>query len=318
MVATLSSFSRFVPFLSCKSVVSHCSKGPSLHVVPESIVVSSGFYIASCVPMQVGVLAFTPLLTCMQEMEKYLHKDWGQRCSLGCSVAPERPVTCRASTRLPLDCLSDLPGEAALSQPRGIHLWTDHGAWLLIYVDYLDAQWHVGKVPSGVYPLKRKSGTWNVEKHTGIEARRTGFWILPDFGSTAHSHGTRGNGSPASRWHPDTRLLRKLSDEITAGEAIREWNMDKEESSAVSLFLCTPGNAERPNRLLRGLSDEKNGSPASRWHPDTRLLRKLSDEIISDEAIKEWKMDKKKSSAVPLFLFTPGDAEGAPRTHGYS
>ena len=153
---------------------------------------------------------------------------------------------------------------------------------MLISVDHLDAQWHVAKVPSGVYQLTPKSGTWNVERHMGIEARRTGFWILTDFGSTAHSHGTRGNNSPASRWHPDTRLLRKLSDEITAGEAIREWNMDKEESSAVSLFLFTPGNAERPNRLLRELSDEKNGSPASRWHPDTRLLRKLSDEITAD------------------------------------
>ena len=41
-------------------------------------------------------------------------------------------------------------------------------------------------VPTGVFPLKRKSRTWKVNKYTGIEARRTGFCMLPDFGSTAH------------------------------------------------------------------------------------------------------------------------------------
>ena len=35
-------------------------------------------------------------------------------------------------------------------------------------------------------PVEEKNRTWKVNKHTGIEARRTGFWMLPDFGSTAH------------------------------------------------------------------------------------------------------------------------------------
>ena len=43
---------------------------------------------------------------------------------------------------------------------------------------------HDGEV--GVHPIKRESRTWRVHRHTGIEARRTGNWILPDFGSTAH------------------------------------------------------------------------------------------------------------------------------------
>ena len=57
---------------------------------------------------------------------------------------------------------------------------------LVIYVHFPDAKWRIGKLPTGVYPLKRKSRTWKVNKYTGIEARRTGFWMLPDFGSTAH------------------------------------------------------------------------------------------------------------------------------------
>ena len=58
---------------------------------------------------------------------------------------------------------------------------------LVIYVQFAGAKWKVHKdLPEGVYPLKRRSRTWKDNKHTGIEARRTGFWILPDFGSTAH------------------------------------------------------------------------------------------------------------------------------------
>ena len=77
---------------------------------------------------------------------------------------------------------------------------------LVIYLHFPQAQWHPGKLPPGVYPLKRRSRAWKVKKHTGIETyplkrrsrawqvkkhtgietRRTGFWILPDFGSTAH------------------------------------------------------------------------------------------------------------------------------------
>ena len=57
---------------------------------------------------------------------------------------------------------------------------------VVIYLSFPEANWKIGKLPKGVYPLKPKSRTWKVNKYTGIEARRTGFWILPDFGSTAH------------------------------------------------------------------------------------------------------------------------------------
>ena len=56
----------------------------------------------------------------------------------------------------------------------------------VIYIHFPEAIWQVGELPMGAYLLKPKSRTWKVNKYIGIEARRTGFWILPDFGSTAH------------------------------------------------------------------------------------------------------------------------------------
>ena len=38
----------------------------------------------------------------------------------------------------------------------------------------------------GVHPITPVSCSWVVNKYTGIQARRTGFFLLPDFGSTAH------------------------------------------------------------------------------------------------------------------------------------
>ena len=56
----------------------------------------------------------------------------------------------------------------------------------IIYLEFPEATWKIGKLPRGVHHLELRSRTWKVNKHTGIEARRTGFWILPDLGSTAH------------------------------------------------------------------------------------------------------------------------------------
>ena len=57
---------------------------------------------------------------------------------------------------------------------------------IVIYIHFEEAKWRIGSLPPGVYPLKRRTRTLKVNKHTGIEARRTGFCMLPDFGSTAH------------------------------------------------------------------------------------------------------------------------------------
>ena len=65
--------------------------------------------------------------------------------------------------------------------------------WLLshmpkaIYVLFPNATWRIHPdLPPGVYPLTPKSRTWKVKKYTGVKARRTGFFLVPDFAATAH------------------------------------------------------------------------------------------------------------------------------------
>jgi hypothetical protein len=58
---------------------------------------------------------------------------------------------------------------------------------LVIYVHFPGATWRVSDdLPEGVYPLQPKSRTWTVNKNTKIKVRRTGFFFVPDFASTAH------------------------------------------------------------------------------------------------------------------------------------
>ena len=64
--------------------------------------------------------------------------------------------------------------------------------WLLdrlptvIYVKFAEATWTVGTLPPGVYPMTTVSRTWQVSKHTKVNVRRTGYFLVPDFASTAH------------------------------------------------------------------------------------------------------------------------------------
>ena len=56
-----------------------------------------------------------------------------------------------------------------------------------IYVYFPGAKWKIADdLPEGVYPLKPASRTWLVNKSTKVKVRRTGFFIVPDFSSTAH------------------------------------------------------------------------------------------------------------------------------------
>ena len=54
------------------------------------------------------------------------------------------------------------------------------------YVEFPDAPWAIEGLPQGVYPLPPASRTWEVSKYTKIKVRRTGFFLVPDFASTAH------------------------------------------------------------------------------------------------------------------------------------
>ena len=55
-----------------------------------------------------------------------------------------------------------------------------------IFVKFTGAQWRIMDLDEGVYPLTQASRTWMVNKATKIQARRTGFFLIPDFSSTAH------------------------------------------------------------------------------------------------------------------------------------
>ena len=57
---------------------------------------------------------------------------------------------------------------------------------LVIYVIFPEADWHIGELPRGVYPITPRSRAWQVNKRTGIQARRKGYTLIPDFASTAH------------------------------------------------------------------------------------------------------------------------------------
>ena len=58
----------------------------------------------------------------------------------------------------------------------------------VIYIEVAGADWEPihPDLPRNVFPLTPVSRTWKVNKYTHIQARRTGFWLIADFGSTAH------------------------------------------------------------------------------------------------------------------------------------
>ena len=55
-----------------------------------------------------------------------------------------------------------------------------------IYVHFPDASWQIGDLPVCVYPVTPVSRTWLLNKRTKVKVRRTGFFLVPDFASTAH------------------------------------------------------------------------------------------------------------------------------------
>ena len=138
---------------------------------------------------------------------------------------------------------------------------------LVIYLHFPEAQWSIGKLPTGVYPLKRRSRTWKVNKHTGIEARRTGFWMLPDFGSTAHMiQGATLEAAFADLQHFFSRasMTAQIAAYVCLSRVKRLLSICV--MQPFSTFLFALGNPVGPERLVR----------------------KLSGQITGDEAIYEW------------------------------
>ena len=123
---------------------------------------------------------------------------------------------------------------------------------VIIYVLFPQTQWQVGNLPPGVYLLKRRSRTWKAKKHTGIEARRTGLWLLPNFGSTAHKiQGATLEAAFAELQHSSSKP--PMTSMIAADVCVSRVRQVQRICivQPFSPFLFALGNPEGPHRLLR-------------------------------------------------------------------
>ena len=139
---------------------------------------------------------------------------------------------------------------------------------LVIYIHFEEADWRVGKLPKGVYPLKPRSRTWTVNKYTKIEARRTGFWIVPDFGSTAHMI----QGATLSAAFVD---MLEVCTKVSLILQIAAYVCLSRVKTLGSICVMQPFSPLLFNR----------GPPRG---PD-RLIRKLQNKISPEEALDEWR-----------------------------
>ena len=138
---------------------------------------------------------------------------------------------------------------------------------LVIYLYFSEAEWRVGNLGPGIYPLKRRSRTWKLNKHTGIQARRTGFWFLPDFGSTAHMiQGATLEAAFVDLQHTSSKV--SMTSQIAAYVCLSrvKFLLKICVLQAFSTFLFSRGNPTGPERLRR----------------------KLAGDITWEEALLEW------------------------------
>jgi len=56
----------------------------------------------------------------------------------------------------------------------------------VLYLRFPGCTFKIGNLEPGVFPLTRNSRTWMVNTTTGVTAKRTSFFAVPDFGSTVH------------------------------------------------------------------------------------------------------------------------------------
>ena len=115
--------------------------------------------------------------------------------------------------------------------------------------------------------MKRKSRTWRVNRHFGIEARRAGLYILADFGSTAH--------------------MIQGATLAAAFVELQHWLSKASMTIQIAAYVCL----SRVKRLdsicvMQPFSPElfAHGNPEDFKH----LLRELSGQITSDQAMLEW------------------------------
>ena len=111
--------------------------------------------------------------------------------------------------------------------------------------------------------MKRKTRTWKVNQKTGVEARRTGFWMIPDFGSTAHMiQGATLEAAFVDLQDPSVKT--GITSQIAAYVCLSR--VKKMKSVCVmqpfSPFLFRHGNPAGPDRLLRRLRGDISAKQA--------------------------------------------------------
>ena len=147
---------------------------------------------------------------------------------------------------------------------------------LVIYVIFPEADWHIGELPRGVYPITPRSRTWQVNKRTGIQARRKGYTLIPDFASTAHMI------QGATLETAFTDLL-----DATAKTSL---------SAMIAAYVCLSRVKELRNIVVMQPfcpSLFTRGPPTG----PARLIRKLVGKISSETAVKEWLHDSENPGA---------------------
>ena len=156
------------------------------------------------------------------------------------------------------------------------------GEWLLdhlpqcLYIYFPGATWTVhDDLGLGVYPLSPVSRTWTVNEYTGIKARRTGFFVVPDFASTAHMiQGASLEAVLGSCPGPHEKTT--TTDQIAAYVSLSRAKL------ADKVFVIEPFSPW----LFQ------HGTPKG---PDL-LLRKLRGEITAEQAAAKWRGEDDSSS----------------------
>ena len=145
---------------------------------------------------------------------------------------------------------------------------------LVIWIYFADANWTIGKLPKGVYPLVPKRRMWTINKFTGIQARRKGFTLTPDLGSTAHMIQSATLDAAYADFQDASSKVSRVAQKVAYTCLSRVKTMD-------SIQILQPFS---PLLFARG-------SPIG----SERLLRKLSNETSSLEALNEWMQESEEN-----------------------
>ena len=154
------------------------------------------------------------------------------------------------------------------------------GEWLLnnlpqcIYIKFPGATWLVHEdLGEGVYPLAPVSRTWKVNEYTGIKARRTGFFVVADFASTAHMlQGASLDAVLCSCPGPQEKT--NTSDQVAGYVSFsRAKKADKVHAiQPFSPWLFQHGSPKGPDLLMRKLRGEISAEQAAdKWSGDRRI-----------------------------------------------